>query len=197
MVKRASSNIDFGSCCKDLREAMTQVPNSFFRESEEGVFYMVVGYAQTREGTGFFDQAVIFCPFCGTRLQNRDVIATKAHTDTQGDLPERFALPATARWFNTVQATTRIDSSQPLAFSYFFYCGNGADINALRARLESEGFKFVGTHVESERDKRLEVDRKEIHSPESLVERNRQFRSLAAEFHNVQYDGYEITLHSR
>jgi hypothetical protein len=50
--------------------------------------------------------------------------------------------------------------------------------------------------VHTEGRKRLEVERKEIHSPESIVERNRKFRSLAAEFRNVQYRGYAITLTS-
>lgn len=113
----------------------------------------------------------------------------------QGDLPEHFGLPATVRWFATVQATGRVDFSKPITFSYIFSYREGADVDALRTRLESDGFKFVHTYGDEGR-KRLEVARKEIHTPESVVERNRQFRSLAAEFHNVQYDHYEITLTS-
>lgn len=113
----------------------------------------------------------------------------------QSDLPEYFGLPATARWFAAMQARGLVDFSKPITFSYIFNCGKGADVNALRARLESDGFKFVGTYADAGR-KRLEVVRKEIHSPESMVERTRQFRALAAEFHDVQYDHYEITVTS-
>jgi hypothetical protein len=68
----------FGSCCADLREAMTQPPESFFRVEQNGVFYLTVGYVATADGPGFFDQAVLHCPFCGVQLQDRDAIARAA-----------------------------------------------------------------------------------------------------------------------
>ena len=61
-------------CCKDLADAMTGPPNSFFRTEENGVLYLTVGYVQTNEGPGWFDHAVIFCPFCGKKLQYREEI---------------------------------------------------------------------------------------------------------------------------
>ncbi|HKG14590.1 MAG TPA: hypothetical protein VKB12_14785 [Pyrinomonadaceae bacterium] len=69
---------DFGSCCKDLSDAMTGPPRSLFRVEEEGVLYLSVGYAQTPQGVGWFDQAVIFCPFCGARLQDREEIRRRS-----------------------------------------------------------------------------------------------------------------------
>ena len=68
----------FGSCCKDLKDAMTEVPESFFRVEDNGVLYLTVGYVQREEGPGFFDQAVLHCPFCGKQLQERAEIAAKA-----------------------------------------------------------------------------------------------------------------------
>jgi hypothetical protein len=65
----------FGSCCKDLDDAMTQVPRSFFRVEDNGVLLLTVGYVQTEQGPGWFDQAVLFCPFCGVQLQTREAIA--------------------------------------------------------------------------------------------------------------------------
>ena len=65
-------------CCKDLADAMTSPPNSFFRVEENDVLYLTVGYVQTTEGTGWFDQAVIFCPFCGTKLQDKEEIQRKS-----------------------------------------------------------------------------------------------------------------------
>ena len=49
-------------CCEDLADAITGLPNSFFRTEDNGVLYRTVGYVQTAEGPGWFDQAVIFCP---------------------------------------------------------------------------------------------------------------------------------------
>ena len=67
--------IPFGTCCKDMEHARTAVPESFFRVAENGVFYLVVGMVKTEDGPGYFDQAVLFCPFCGVALQTREGIA--------------------------------------------------------------------------------------------------------------------------
>jgi hypothetical protein len=68
---------EFGSCCKDLKDAMTVPPNPLFRVSEWGVLYLTVGYVQSDDGLGWMDQAAIFCPFCGKRLQSREEIRLK------------------------------------------------------------------------------------------------------------------------
>jgi len=67
----------FGSCCKDLAHCMSQ-PNSMIKASDEGILYMTIGYVKTEKGTGWFDHAVIFCPFCGKKLQDKDALAEKA-----------------------------------------------------------------------------------------------------------------------
>ncbi len=54
---------NFGSCCKDLYEAMNSPSNSFFRVENDGVSFLAVGYIQFERGTGWFDQAVIFVLF--------------------------------------------------------------------------------------------------------------------------------------
>jgi hypothetical protein len=43
------------------------------RVDSNGVLYMV-GVAQTTDGLGWFDQAMLFCPFCGAALQTREDI---------------------------------------------------------------------------------------------------------------------------
>jgi hypothetical protein len=68
----------FGSCCSELKDAMQSPPNSSFRVEENGVLYFTVGYVETEQGPGWFDQAVIFCPFCGKQLQSKDEIAAKS-----------------------------------------------------------------------------------------------------------------------
>ena len=67
---------EFGSCCVVLHDAMTHPPNSLFRV-DGGVLYLAVGYSDTEGGIGWFEQAVLFCPFCGTALQTKDEIATR------------------------------------------------------------------------------------------------------------------------
>ena len=69
----------FGSCCKDLSDAMTKPPNKLLFVETNQVLFLTVGYVETEKGRGWFDQAVIYCPFCGKQLQSREEIARKAH----------------------------------------------------------------------------------------------------------------------
>jgi hypothetical protein len=66
------------NCCKDLQEAIEIPEKSFFSIEENGVLFLTIGFTQTEQGTGWFNQAVIFCPFCGKQLQDRTEIAHKA-----------------------------------------------------------------------------------------------------------------------
>jgi hypothetical protein len=68
----------FGSCCKDLHDALTSPPNSFFPVEESGVLYLTIGYVVTADGPGWFDQAPLFCPFCGVEIQDREEIRQKS-----------------------------------------------------------------------------------------------------------------------
>ena len=65
----------FGSCCADLHKAMNHGAGHLVRVEDNGVLYMSVGVAETEEGLGWLDQAVLFCPFCGVPLQSREEIA--------------------------------------------------------------------------------------------------------------------------
>ncbi|WP_421693281.1 hypothetical protein [Aestuariivirga sp.] len=57
-------------CCDNLRRSLAEVPNSTFAVQENGVAYLSVGYVQIDDGgIGWFDQALLFCPFCGIELQ--------------------------------------------------------------------------------------------------------------------------------
>jgi hypothetical protein len=72
-------NEHFGSCCKDLSEALNAPPKSLFRVEENGVLYLTIGYGETPQGTAWFDQAPVFCPFCGVQIQDREEIKRKSH----------------------------------------------------------------------------------------------------------------------
>lgn len=67
----------FGSCCKDLADCMQQ-PNSLIKTSEDGTLFLTIGYVRTEQGTGWFDHAILYCPFCGRRLQDPKVLADRA-----------------------------------------------------------------------------------------------------------------------
>ncbi|MFH1998221.1 MAG: hypothetical protein ABIK28_01005 [Planctomycetota bacterium] len=66
----------FGKCCDDLKHCMQQ-PNCLLYISEDGTFFLTIGYVQTDEGTEWMDHTIIFCPFCGKRLQVKRELADK------------------------------------------------------------------------------------------------------------------------
>ena len=57
---------------------MTTPPNSLLRISEWGVLYLTVGYVHSNEGIGWMDQALMYCPFCGKRLQSKEEVRIKS-----------------------------------------------------------------------------------------------------------------------
>ena len=68
----------FGNCCAYLHDALTTPPEKLFRVEANGVLYLAIGYANTDQGVGWFDQAVLFCPFCGSSLQSRGEIQRRS-----------------------------------------------------------------------------------------------------------------------
>ena len=66
----------FGTCCNDLREVLNGDFERLFFTGDNGVLYNSVGY-KTFEGggVGWFDMAVQYCPYCGTKLQDKAAIA--------------------------------------------------------------------------------------------------------------------------
>ena len=65
--------LTFGSSCKDLDDAMHSPAHSLFRVEDDGVLYLTIGYAETPQGTAWFDQA-----FCGMQIQDREEIRTRS-----------------------------------------------------------------------------------------------------------------------
>jgi hypothetical protein len=70
---------NFGTCCTDLADALSVPPKKFFRIEDNGVLFLTIGYVATDKGPGFYDQAVIFCPFCGKQLQTKEQIRAAAN----------------------------------------------------------------------------------------------------------------------
>ncbi len=69
-----TTEVDF--CCSHFRDAATYPPHSFFR-NENGVTILAVGFARTLEGPAFYDQAILFCPFCGSQLHTVEEVAAQ------------------------------------------------------------------------------------------------------------------------
>ncbi len=67
-------------CCDTLKSVVAELPEpaapTIYR-ADSRVMMMVVGLAQTKEGLGYLDHAIMHCPFCGTKLQDAEAIAEK------------------------------------------------------------------------------------------------------------------------
>jgi hypothetical protein len=57
-----------------MADAIRQPPNKFIRIDENGIFALTVGYAMTDGGPGWFDRAVLYCPFCGASVQSLEEV---------------------------------------------------------------------------------------------------------------------------
>ena len=71
---------DFGSCCTELKEAMSgQDFEPLITVGPEGVLYMSVGLVDLEEEEpGMVDHPLFFCPFCGKGVQTREGVAAKS-----------------------------------------------------------------------------------------------------------------------
>ncbi|MBY5589797.1 hypothetical protein HFO49_20295 [Rhizobium leguminosarum] len=75
-----SDGLDEIFCCDSLKGVVADLPEpaapTVYR-ADNGVLMMVVGLVQSEEGLGYLDQAIMHCPFCGTKLQDAKAIAEK------------------------------------------------------------------------------------------------------------------------
>lgn len=72
---------DFEFCCDAMQAATADLPepaSPTIFVSEDEVLMMVVGLVETEDGLGFMEQAVAYCPSCGTHIQDVEALAKEA-----------------------------------------------------------------------------------------------------------------------
>lgn len=89
--------------------------------------------------------------------------------------------------------------NEEMLFSYYFVDKDVDKLEKLGLKLEADGYDFVDVFElgdeatdESTGEYLLHIDKIEIHTPESLAERNVEFQRLADEFEIETYDGWEF-----
>lgn len=77
---------NFGSCCKELKEAMSGDEfEPLITVAEDGVLYMSVGLVDLEDDEpGMVDHPLFFCPFCGRRVQTAEEVRAKTGGDGSG-----------------------------------------------------------------------------------------------------------------
>lgn len=83
-----ASGRKFGGCCEELKEAIAGEDfEPLITVGDDGILYMAVGLIELEdEEPGMVDHPVFFCPFCGTKVQDADVV--KAQLSSEGELPQ-------------------------------------------------------------------------------------------------------------
>lgn len=101
--------------------------------------------------------------------------------------------------FNDAKTEDGWDLSQEMLYSFYFVDENVDKLEKLGLHLEKEGYDFVDIFElgDEETEKStgeylLHIDKTEVHSPESLAQRNVEFQKLAEEYTIKTYDGWEF-----
>jgi hypothetical protein len=87
MVDAPGASQSFGSCCGELKDAMSgEEFEPLLTVGEDGVLYMSVGLIDLEdEEPGMVDHPLFFCPFCGTKLQTVDEVRAKTGGENGAD----------------------------------------------------------------------------------------------------------------
>ena len=74
--------VQFGSCCETLRNVLNAEEfEPLIGVGDDGVLYTTIGIVdmESDDEAGMVEYPLLFCPFCGTRLQADDVVQTTSN----------------------------------------------------------------------------------------------------------------------
>jgi hypothetical protein len=91
------------------------------------------------------------------------------------------------------------NTDEPMLYSFYFVDKSVEKLEKLGLKLEADGYDFVDIFElgDEETEKPtgeylLHIDKIEVHTPESVAQRNVEFQRLADEFEIDIYDGWEF-----
>ncbi len=91
------------------------------------------------------------------------------------------------------------DLNEEMLYSFYFVDESVDKLEKLGLKLEADGYDFVDVFElgDEETEKStgeylLHIDKTEVHTPESLAQRNVEFAKLAEEYELKTYDGWEF-----
>jgi len=99
--------------------------------------------------------------------------------------------------FENICANNGWDMSCPMLWGYFFTDTSRQKLESASTELEKLGYRYVDLYVpdlEEDEDEYffLHMEREEIHSPQSLNERNIQLYAFAEKLGLDSYDGMDV-----
>ena len=91
------------------------------------------------------------------------------------------------------------DLNEEMLYSFYFVDESVDKLEKLGLKLEADGYDFVDVFElgdeeteQSTGEYLLHIDMTEVHTPESLAQRNVEFAKLAEEYELKTYDGWEF-----
>ncbi len=101
--------------------------------------------------------------------------------------------------FDAAKTEDNWNLNEEMLFSFYFVDESVDKLEKLGLKLEADGYDFIDVFElgdektdESTGEYLLHIDKVETHSPESLAQRNVEFRMLADEYEIETYDGWEF-----
>lgn len=101
--------------------------------------------------------------------------------------------------FETARTEDKWNLDEEMLYSYYFVDESVDKLEKLGLHLEKEGYDFIDVFELGDEETEeptgeflLHIDKKEIHTPESLAQRNVEFQNLADEYEIETYDGWEF-----
>ena len=100
--------------------------------------------------------------------------------------------------FDNMARETSWDLSKPLVWGYFFTHGSRPALEAVVPLLQAQGYRVIALYLEDKDNRRdpdlwwLHVEKTEVHTPDSLHERNQALYRFAEEHGLDAYDGMDV-----
>lgn len=85
-----------------------------------------------------------------------------------------------------------VDTKKPLLYGYYFYDQDQSKLEKLKGELLKDKYKLVRLEKAEDQEFILHVEKVEIHSRASLLERENQLEQLATKFQVASYDGWDV-----
>lgn len=91
------------------------------------------------------------------------------------------------------------NTDEPMLYSFYFVDKNVDKLEKLGLKLEADGYDFIDIFQLGDEETQkptgeylLHIDKIEVHTPESIAQRNVEFQKMADEFEIETYDGWEF-----
>lgn len=85
-----------------------------------------------------------------------------------------------------------VDIKKPLLYGYYFYDQDQSKLEKLKDELLKDKYKLVRLEKAEDQEFVLQVEKVEIHSRASLLERENQLEQLSKTFQVASYDGWDV-----